>query len=131
MVVNDVGALAYYTNCKILDVFGLGSSEPILFRRKITGYTKEDVATWTASTGADIAILQPGWSEVRLRIPDEWVKVADWTIPRNVIFGDKTVDFYSIKPGKAGQLADNLKEFVSGVPRETKFRLDILELQKN
>lgn len=115
VVVNDIGAVAWYSDARLLDMFGLSSKEPVAFRRQAGGYTADDVRAWTAAKGAKIAILQTMWKEVAPRIPDEWVKVGQWEIPRNVVFGDTQVGFFAIDPREKDRLAACLGQFAGRV----------------
>jgi hypothetical protein len=116
VVVNDIGAVAYYTACHLLDMYGLGNMEPVRYRMAKSGYTKEQVKDWTSTQDAEIAILQVQWDEVSSRIPDSWVKVAEWEIPRNVIFKDTRIGFFAVKPETADALASHVFAFRSKLP---------------
>ena len=118
VVVNDLGAIAYFTKAKILDMYGLGSIEPILFRKKDNGYSSNDLEKWARKEKATIAILQIQWSEVNQRIPENWVKVSEWIIPRNVVFHDTKVGFFATDYISAQRLKDNLHFFDSELPKE-------------
>jgi len=116
IVLNDIGAASFYSDAKILDAYGLGSNEPIEFRKN-TGYTKKDLYGWAQKENAKIAILQTDWNEISKRIPNKWIKVAEWEIPRNVIFGDTKVGIYSVDPSEKNFLIKNLNEFSPLVPK--------------
>ena len=47
VIVNDLGAVTYYTQARILDLVGLGDIEPLVIMRR-TAYTSRDVVAWTA-----------------------------------------------------------------------------------
>jgi len=116
VVLNDIGAASFYSEVKILDAYGLCSNEPVEFRKK-TGYTKKDLYSWAQKSNAKIAILQTNWNEISKRIPDEWTKVTEWEIPRNVIFGDTKIGIYSVDLSEKNFLIKNLNEFSSLVPK--------------
>jgi hypothetical protein len=121
IVINDAGAMAFFSNARVLDMYGLASREPIQFRREADGYTKEDLYRWAKERSAKIAILHVAWKEVHENIPDEWVEVGRWEIPRNVAFPEDTVTaFYAVAPTEAGRLAESLKAFAAELPREIK-----------
>lgn len=120
IVINDIGAVAWYSDAKILDMFGLASREPVAFRRKAGGYTCEDARNWAAGKAARIAILNTEWTEVEPRIPKEWVKVGQWGLPRNVVFGDSRIGFFAVDPQAADELADNLARFGQHVSRKVR-----------
>ena len=47
VIVNDLGAVTYYTQARILDLVGLGDLEPLVIMRN-TAYTSREVTAWTA-----------------------------------------------------------------------------------
>ncbi len=101
IVLNDIGAVSYYADSRVLDMYGLSSLEPVAFRRQAGGYTKDDVGQWSQSASARIAILQVEWDQISPRIPDAWVKIAEWHIPRNVVFGDTRIGFFAVDAREA------------------------------
>ena len=52
VIVNDLGAVTYYTQARILDLVGLGDIEPLVIMRR-TAYTSREVVAWTARYRAD------------------------------------------------------------------------------
>jgi hypothetical protein len=120
IVVNDVGAVSWYTHARMLDMFGLASREPVIFRRQPDGYGRDDLRDWAAARSARIAILMTMWSEVSPRIPKEWEQVGQWQLARNVVFGDFKVGFFAIDPQASDELAANLKSFGGNVTIKTK-----------
>ncbi|MBC7925970.1 MAG: hypothetical protein H7039_09975 [Bryobacteraceae bacterium] len=118
IAVNDIGALCYFTEARILDVFGLGSVEPLIYRR--TGYGAAQMSEWTKSKGAHFAILQTEWPFVAERIPKEWIPVADWKIPSNYVFGDRTMGVFAIDPSIQEKLKAAMWEFQKTAPKRLK-----------
>lgn len=80
VIVNDLGAVSYYTDARILDLVGLGDIEPLVIMRHAP-YTSRDVTAWTAPFQPKVAIIQLGWSVVGPLIPPEWVRVAVVEVP--------------------------------------------------
>lgn len=123
VVANDIGALCFYTNAHVLDIFGLGSLEPLRFRKSPSGYTAEDVYSWTSYNSARIAILQVDWAEISPRIPTQWVQVAEWRMPRNVVFEDtRRIGIFSTGPQGQRELLRNLQSFTPA-PGQLKWTL--------
>jgi hypothetical protein len=116
VMVNDIGAPCFFTEARILDIYGLGSIEPAKFRRESGGYGTDDLLDWTVREGAKLAIVQLGWGNITGLIPPEWVLVGVWEIPRNVVFGDRRVGWYATSEAEAGRLMANLTEFAPEVP---------------
>jgi hypothetical protein len=97
-------------------MYGLGSLEPAIFRRERGGYEPGDLLAWAKAEGAGIAILQVEWKAVHSRIPREWIRVGEWEIPRNVVFGDTRIGWYAVNEAEAERLMANLRDFAPKVP---------------
>lgn len=137
IVINDVGAMAFFSNARVLDMYGLASLEPIRFRREAgrsakdapggaatrqrskAAYGKEKLERWAKERKAKIAILQVAWKEVHENIPASWIEVGRWEMPRNVAFPEDTITaFYAVDPAEAPRLAASLREFAAKLPEE-------------
>lgn len=127
VVANDIGALAYFTDCRVLDLYGLGDMEPLRLRFGPSGYGRPEVLAWTRRENAEIAILQTQWREVYSRIPREWVLVALWRIPRNVVFGDTRIGLFATRPESAPVLARNIADFALQLPQGMRIEWQVLE----
>ena len=124
VVVNDLGAVAYFTDAKVLDMFGLGNIEPVAYRYQTGDYTSQDVYDWTK--GAKIAILQVEWGEIAPRIPSEWKRIGTWELPGNIVWGDvnNKIGFYAIENTEINRLSQNLKAFSVALPEDVKLIYD-------
>jgi len=118
VMVNDIGAPCFFSDAKILDIYGLGTLEPVRFRDEPSGYGKEDLEAWANEEGAKIAVIQMGWGQITGRIPDSWVYVALWDVPRNVVFGDTEVGWFATSEAEVERLTAALAEFFPEVPPE-------------
>jgi hypothetical protein len=122
VMVNDIGAVCFYTEGRILDIYGLGSLEPAKFRREPGGYRPDDLLNWAEAEGGKIAILQVEWAAVHQRIPKEWILVGEWEIPRNVVFGDTKMGWYAVNEEEAERLMGHLREFAPQLPIDVEQR---------
>ncbi|MCR4399733.1 MAG: hypothetical protein NUV35_02460, partial [Syntrophomonadaceae bacterium] len=120
IVANDIGALTYYTDARVLDAYGLGSREPVVFRRENDGYGPNDLAGWASDESARLAILQVQWSEIGPRIPPSWIQIGEWVIPRNVVFGDLRVGIFALNEAESALLMHHLQEFAPEVPQQVR-----------
>lgn len=116
IVINDVGAISYYSDARILDMYGLGSIEPLKYRK--ADYDKEDVREWAKKEGATLAYVQIEWKEVQPRIPDQWIEIGQWEIPVNVVFGNTKFVWYVIDPAYESSMIKNLKDFSKKLPAD-------------
>jgi hypothetical protein len=80
VVVNDLGAVTYYTDARILDLVGLGDIEPVRIMRK-RPYTSADVVAWTAAYHPRLAVVSLDWAVAAPLVPREWVSVAVVEMP--------------------------------------------------
>ena len=126
IVINDIGAMTFFSDARILDLYGLGSLKPLELAKTLGDGSRQDsagwrkaVAAWAKAEGAQVAILQIGWeTEVLEKIPEAWVKVGQWELPRNVEFPEDLVTaFYAVDPAGVDRLAASLKAFKDKLPR--------------
>src|SRR5206468_6265932 len=114
---NDIGALSFFTNDQILDLWGLANNEVAKSRKK-NYWTPAFLDSITRKHRANLAIVYDSWfSDSLLK---RWSKVAAWTIPNNVVCGDSTVSFYSVDPVNRLSLQKNLKAFQPTLPAHVK-----------
>lgn len=110
---NDIGAVSYFTDGPVLDLWGLASIEVARSRRQ-GRWTPEFLDSLARSRGVPIAIVYDSWFPPALL--RRWTKVATWQIRNNVICGDDTVSFYAIDPLQSEALLRNLQAFAPGLP---------------
>lgn len=111
IVANDIGAINYYADLRLIDLVGLGTLEIAQLRME----DRFSVDTLReAVQGAKIAIVYEAWYPTDL--PAEWVKVGEWKIFNNAILGSDKVSFFAIDPVHVPQLAANLQVFSATVP---------------
>ncbi len=111
IMANDIGILTYYGGARVLDIYGLGSNEPLTFMRTQDGYGQLQLSNWAAEQHVSIAIVQPCWDAVYNRLPDNWQLVEIWRVPRNVVFGDRDIAILAVNPMEADGLRAALAQF--------------------
>ena len=119
IAINDLGALAYYTEADVVDIIGLGDLEPLLIQRRTHRYTREDVHEWVGAHHARIAILQTDWSFVIPLVPGQWTQVMELALPPD----GKKVGFFAIDPTEAVRLRSLVQEYFGKWRREDGYRL--------
>ncbi|MGB7537164.1 MAG: hypothetical protein WBM17_01375 [Anaerolineales bacterium] len=126
---NDIGAIDYLTDLHLVDLFGLASRE--VLRAKLGGEWQRDLAgaldRLTSDKGARIAVIYDNWfgytpATGKASVPPGWVRVADWTIPGNVVCGGATVTWYALLPEEAGPLRSALDAFSEKLPEDVLVR---------
>jgi len=115
IALNDIGAVGYYSDTPMFDLFGLASPEiyHVRIRRE---YSTETIDRLARQAGAETAILTPDWYRPFGGIPASWTQVATWKIENNIICGSDTVAFYAITSNARDDLERRLKEFGPSLP---------------
>ncbi len=118
VIVNDLGAVTYYTEARILDLVGLGDLEPLVLWRR-GPYTGREVAAWTARYEPKIAIVQLNWAIVRPLIPPDWVKVAVVEVPPH----RHPVGFYAVDRHQIWPLRGAVAQHFGPLARSVGYRI--------
>ena len=113
-VLNDIGAAAYFTDARVIDLMGLGSMDVFRVRmaRPGRGLTSADVEALTK--GADIAIVYDDWFEGTL--PAAWRRAGRWRIADNRVCAKDTVSIYATRAEDEESVARNLRAFSRRLP---------------
>ena len=111
VVVNDIGAVGYYSNAHLLDFAGLASAKPVQAIARGNPLSAAEAAGWVRAQGAELAVIQESWTEVVKLVPRSWIHVTTWYIPRNVVFGDRGIAIYVAQPKDLPRICANLAAF--------------------
>ncbi|PYQ07478.1 MAG: hypothetical protein DMF83_09360 [Acidobacteria bacterium] len=112
---NDIGAIDWLADLRVLDLWGLASRE--VAEAKLTGrYTTAVIAELARSRGDRVAVIYERWLDAAGGVPPEWIRAGRWRVARNVVLGDRTVAFYAVDPTEAAALADHLRVFAPELP---------------
>ncbi|HVS96961.1 MAG TPA: hypothetical protein VHE54_10755, partial [Puia sp.] len=111
--VNDIGAVSYLTGGANIDLWGLGNID-VARSRKSGRWSPAFLDSLCRAQHAGTAVLYEKWFNDSLL--HRWTKVATWGIANNVICGDDTVSFFSIRPADAPSLKNNLEAFEKQLP---------------
>lgn len=114
----DIGAIAYYTESPILDLWGLGTLE--MAKLKIAGtYTYPNIDSFCRKAGVK-AILYYG-GNIKF---NKWTKVGSWIIQDNMVCAEDTLDFYGLTPESSKLLRANLLQFQPNLPKRVLVKFD-------
>ena len=116
---NDIGAIAYYTDARIVDLWGLGSIE-VARARKGKYWTPNFLDSLVRAKDAKLALVFDEWFDPALL--HKWTKVATWQIPDNVICGSDVVCFYALRPEDVLSIRNNLQAYQTSLPAEVLVR---------
>jgi hypothetical protein len=110
---NDIGAVSFYTDGRVLDLWGLGDNE--VARSKKGGYwTSEFLEEMGKKKGVKMAVLYDSWLGASL--PKGWKRVGTWKIQNNVVCGDDTATFYATTENEKEGLAQRLRSYEPSLP---------------
>jgi hypothetical protein len=126
VIVNDLGAVTYYTEARILDLAALGDTEPLEILRRTGNYTRGDVRTWTAKYQPAIAIISLGWSWIAPLVPNDWVRVAVLEVPPN----RERVGFFAVDPKDAWIIRANVAEHYSPLRQARGYQVKLRRPEK-
>ncbi len=115
VAVNDIGAVSFLTDAKVLDLWGLGNID-IAKSKKNNYWTPQFLDSISKSNNAKAAIIYDSWFDKDLL--SKWKKVATWKIQNNVICGDDTVSFYAVDSTDENVLKNNLINFKTSLPAD-------------
>ena len=117
VAVNDIGAISYYTDANVIDLWGLSNLEvsQMVIEKY---YDTTAIQEITQSSDVQIAMVYDSWFTIEKEIPASWIRVGQWIIPNNVVCGDDTVSIYAVAPDTENQIMENLREFSQNLPGE-------------
>ncbi len=112
VVVNDIGAITYFTDIHLLDTAGLASTETIPFnenKRRPDPAFERFLTQYTLANKYDLAIIYDVWFTVY--IPKNWKKAAVLKIKNPVTVAEDEVSVYSVNPSDEAELKQNIRKF--------------------
>lgn len=111
---NDIGAINYLADVKVLDLYGLGTVE--VTRAKLEGrFNQTLMQTLVKEQQAEILILYNVTFEGM--IPPEWVEVGQWRISNKVVVGSDTLSFYAPGAAQMDEIIAHLRDFAPRLPQ--------------
>lgn len=112
---NDIGAIDYLADIRLLDLWGLGSIQVAELRLQ-KHYNTDKIYILAKDTAASIALVYENWYEEFGGLPAQWLKVGSWKVSNNVVLGGDTVSFYAVNLSESQRLIQSLKAFQSEIP---------------
>lgn len=115
VALNDIGAVGYLTDARIVDLYGIASRDVAEMKRERT-YSSARVADVVAAQGADVALVYTSWFDDYGGVPPAWQRAADWQTPDNVILGGSVVSIFAVDGAQRAALDDHLAAFAGDLP---------------
>jgi hypothetical protein len=120
VMANDIGAICYLADVRLVDLFGLATQETARARRT-GGVDRELLARLAAPDPPSAVMVYRSWFADA--IPPEWIEVGTWRVPDKIVVADRTVSFYATRPASAEALARSLEKFQPRLPSTVSARL--------
>lgn len=117
LALNDIGAVSYLSEIRLLDLWGLASLE-VAQAKLERAYGPERIAGLAGEKGVRIAIVYDLFFQETGGLPRTWEKVGEWRIRDNRVCASDTVAFYAIVPEARDELKRRLNEFREQLPAE-------------
>ncbi len=117
MAIHDIGAATFYSDVKIIDLFGLAELDIAKKWQKSSGhdYQKDDIKKIAEDKGAYIHIGHV-WSN------PGWKRIGGWVM-ENSYFGNDTIIVTSLRRENDFVIKENLIEFEKQLPNDVKLIL--------
>jgi hypothetical protein len=119
VALNDIGAVAYFTDSKIIDLWGLATVEVTKSKRNHY-WSPNYLDSLCRANHVPMAIIYDSWFGNSLA--KGWSKAATWQIRNNVICGDSIISFYSLDSSSRNILKGQLEAFQSQLPPSVQVR---------
>jgi hypothetical protein len=121
VAVNDIGAVSYYNDFPLLDLYGLASMD--VARAKLAGtYDTADIERFTRASGAQVVIVYDYWFDRYGGLPAGWVKVGEWHFTDCFVCGGDTVSFYATSAAQASTLRAQLDAYREELPARVNYQ---------
>lgn len=116
VAVTDLGAVTFYADVRILDLWGLGSIDVTRIRRQ-RRFTSETIAALLRAHRTDYVIVFPASFQGATALPGGLIEIGTWTISHNVVCGGDTVGFYATSVPSARRLWTAFNRYSAMLPK--------------
>jgi hypothetical protein len=116
IALNDIGAVSFFTDAKVVDLWGLADRE-VARARLADAYNPTVMAREVARNHARIALVYDAWFYQFGGVPSNWTEIGRWRIDDLYIGGADTITIYATDPGEVAYLRASLQAFSACLPR--------------
>jgi hypothetical protein len=117
VALNDIGAVAWAGNCRVLDLWGL-ASDSVAHWRSTKTYNSKHMKDIAAHYQAPIAIIYPSWFVRYGKVPEDWGLAGYWQINHflKTNVGGPVIFFFATNEAEEQPLLRNLQQFEPSLP---------------
>ncbi len=120
---NDIGTINYYSDNKIVDLWGLADID-IAKLKLDKAYTTEKISMLTKEKKVKLAMVYRPWFEQYGGLPEHWQKIGEWKMTRlNIVCGNETVSFYSLDSSCTDSYRKKLDEYSKLLPESVRYTI--------
>lgn len=124
VALNDLGAVSYYADASILDLWGLGTIEVTRAKRR-REYDSRMIERLLTDRQVDVVMVYSDWFRGENALPKDLIPVADWTTTRN--YYGRTVTFFTLSEDQARELTNRLERYESNLPPSIEVQYKLTE----
>ena len=126
---HDIGALAFYSHARILDLAGLASRD-VLDRRLSGNFDTDDIRRMSVDRKVKLAIVYDSWFQgegsprqfwIGPKLPATWVKAGEWRLRMPAVIGDQTVSFYATSRAVLPDILAALDKYAPRLPTRVQY----------
>jgi len=119
VAVNDIGAVSYFGEPRLIDLWGIGSID--VAKERGRGYlSQSQIADLTLARNTKIAILYADAFKDGIfateGLPSQWKAVGTWKDSDTTFDSETTVTFFAVDPSEESRLTDALRHFAPQLP---------------
>lgn len=115
VAVNDIGAVAWLDNDRVLDLMGLASIAVAEAKHLKLDEPMKPADVVRLTEGVKVAVVYDEWFKDNL--PSTWLRVGRWKIADNKSCAFPTVAVYATEPAQFPAIIDALRSFSPELPR--------------
>jgi hypothetical protein len=121
VVANDVGAINYFADIRVVDIWGLGSLETARLR-VAANHSPDALQRVIIEKKAAVALVYDSWMFEYFAVPKAWTFIGDWELQDNVVCASSVVSFYATLPSEVPRLRSAFREFSPLLPQKVGVR---------
>ncbi len=134
---HDIGAIAFFSHARILDLAGLASRN-VLDRRLSGNFDTSDIRRMAVERNVKLAIIYDSWFQgegstrqfwIGPKLPATWVKAGEWRLRMPAVIGDQTVSFYATSLESLPDIQTSLDNYASRLPERVRYMPVTIGLQ--
>jgi hypothetical protein len=126
IAVNDVGAVSFFRDGPMLDLFGLTSSTVLNLKLAHT-YDTNAMRQLAAQQGVKVVAVYVEWFQGKEALPQDWTYAGSLTPKcpsRHATVGGFTIAFYAVNPEDVNELRARLAAYAALLPAGTRVTQD-------